>query len=32
MTIRLVSYINVSFCSNMDSHDHKVGILYECKL
>ena len=27
MTIRLASCINVSFCSDVDHHDHKVGLL-----
>ena len=32
MTIRLASCMNVSFCSEVDHHDDKVGILYECLL
>ena len=30
MTIRLVPFMNVSFCSAVDHYDHKVGLLYEC--
>ena len=32
MNIRLVSCILVNFCSEVDHHDHEVGILYECLL
>ena len=32
MTIKLASCMNVSFCSDVDHHDHMVGLLYECEL
>ena len=36
MTIRLVSCMNVSFCSAVDNHDHKVvycmNVSFYCKV